>query len=343
MALRFIDSFDHYNTSQINRKWSDVSGNTSISSSNPRTGASHLRLLFSSAVTKTFDDRATWIVGFALNKEIGGMTNSVILQFRDSNTTQCSLRLNGDLKLEVLRGAFTSVTDGISSLSLSAGIYYYIEMKVTIANSIGAGTCEVRVNGATWITVATGQDLQSSANATAGAIRWTGLGVVVDLDIDDLYICDDSGSINNDFLGDQKIEVLLPDGNGTTSDFTGHDANQIDNYLNVDENPADDDTSWNENNTVGEIDLYTFGNISGTPSAIQGVQVNQVVKKDDAGSRTIRAVARPTSTNFFGDPKSPSTGSYTDETHIWEQNPQTDLDWTQSNLDATQFGIEIET
>jgi hypothetical protein len=214
-------------------------------------------------------------------------------------------------------------------------------MKVTIANSIGANTCKVRVNEVDWITVATGQDLQTTANATANGIKVRNGNSAVIMQFDDIYICDGTGGVNDDFLGDVKVVSLLPDGNGTTSQFTGSDADSTDNFLHVDETDTDDDTSYVESSTAGHIDLYTFDNLA-SADTVHAVQVNNVVKKDDAGSRTVRAVTRPVATNFFGDSKSPSNGSYTNETHVYDVSPETSIAWTESEINGTEFGVEIE-
>ena len=343
MVCRFIDSFDYYAVGNLNRKYVDSNlGGVD----QPRNGAGGANFTnVGQFLTKGFDDQATWIVGFAYQAT---SFNRSILVFEDtitSSTAQCTLRINLDGSMEVVRGTANIVAGGRSISILRADNWYYIEMKVTIANSISADSCVVRINEQIILTVDAGEDLQVSANATANTISITG---TTSQFIDDLYIFDgtDGGSTeptNDDFVGDVKVAIHLPDGNGATSDFTGSDGNSVDNYLLVDENPTDDDSTYTESSTPGEIDLYTFDNLATTPVDIFAVQVNNVIRKTEAGSRTMRTVVRPVSTNFFGTKIAPSFSSYINEEEIYNENPETGLAWTESEFNATEFGVEIET
>lgn len=347
MALRFIDSFDHYTTDDdITRKWSNtgIVSSMSIVSSPVRTGIGALFFAFTSGfVEKTIDSQQDWIVGVAFQvKSTLPTTDIPIIEFYDSGTVQVRLVIGGSGILKIQRGT-TNLTDGESILNITPNTWYYIEFKAQISDSIDADSCIVRVNGVEWINVATSQDTKVTANATSDVIRFPASETGRSFYYDDLYICDDSGSKNNDFLGDVKVVALFPDGNGNSSDFDGSDGNQVDNFEMVDEVTPDDDTTYIESSTVGHIDLHTFDDLPETPDTIFGVQLNTLVKKDDAGTRTIRAVARPTSVDKFGTGKSPSNGSYRGEQEIWEDDPQATAAWTESTLNATEFGIEIET
>src|SRR5437764_673985 len=57
-----------------------------------------------------------------------------------------------------------------------------------------------------------------------------GLGGVGRAYLDDLYVCDATGTTNNTFLGDVRVHTLVPSGNGTDSGLTGSDGNQVNNY-----------------------------------------------------------------------------------------------------------------
>lgn len=347
MVCRLMDSFDYYSTGDtpIKRKWTDGLL-TGIISDDQRTGTGAVRLNSAiSIISKTFDDQASWVVGFAVR--MNTFPQIGVLRFRDVTTVQCSLKFNGDGTLEVLRSTTTSVAGGKSSVSLHMDRYAFIEMKVTIANSIAADSCIVRINEVEIINVDAGEDLQVTGNATVDDILFTGTGAVTII-IDDIYIFDgNSGGgtepTNDDFVGDNKVVAHFPDGNGATNNFTGSDADSVDNYLLVDENPTDDDTTYVESSTIGHIDLYTVDNLAETPLDIRAIQINNVVRKDDAGTKTIRPVIRPVSTNFFGVSKSPQDGTYTNEIEILNEDPETEAAWTESGFNATQFGVEIET
>ena len=236
------------------------------------------------------------------------------------------------------------MTDGkSSSLVIRPVAWNFIEIKATIANSIGAGTCVVKVNNETVITVATGQDLQATANATADTIA---LGFFTSVlsgnpwDFDDLYVCDGTGGVNDDFLGDCRVECLMPNGNGTTNQFTGSDADSTDNYLHVDEVSPDDDTSYNENSTAGNQDLYAFGNLAVAPATIHGVQTNIMAKKDDAGARSVMGLVRSGTTTYDGNTEALSEGAYVNYTKPYDVDPDTSAAWIEAGVNAVEVGVE---
>lgn len=349
MALLFMDSFDTSSTAQLGRKWTTLVGSPAITTSNPRNGPQCLQLDRGWRVLKGFANQQSWVVGFGLRVAHVTGTRNPLLGFVDiSGFYQCSLCLSSNNILEFcFRGSQndpgTAVSGGAALQTISLDTWYSIQVKVTIADSIGANTCQVRVNNDLWITVDAGEDLQSTANAYANILVLEGHAAatnVTDLKMDDLYVLDDSGSTNNDFLGDCRVEALLPDGNGTTNQFNGSDGNSVDNYLLVDEVPADDDTTYVEDSTATNQDLYTFDNLSATPVSIFGVQSNIIAKKDDAGARSAKQITRSGVTVYDGDTHALSQGSYGNHACILELDPDTATAWDEAGINAAEFGLE---
>ena len=353
MVCRLIDGFDYYNTADVTRKW--TTSNVSpiiVGAAEARNGAGALEFnIFGSVITRTFDDQTTWIVGFALKPTLD-FSGSAICRFIDVGTTQCTLTLNTDGTLQVFRGASTSITDGQSVAVLTIGIYQHIEWKVTISNSIAADSCIVRMNETEIINVAAGQDLQETANSSANVVSFSGFAASgKTVTFDDLYIFDgtdgpDTVPVNNDFAGNNKVLTHWPDGNGSTNELVGSDADSVDNYLLVQEALTDDDSTYVESTTPGEIDLYEVEDLKETALSIEAVQVNIVVRKDEAGTSSVRSLIRPLTTNFAGVTVFPSFGedpadSYVNEFDVYDKDPETDLAWTEAGFNATEFGIEI--
>ncbi len=344
MACRFMDGFDYYSTTDITRKWSSKGNNATIVSTPIRNGTGALSLDGSSTqgfVTINLDNQASWVIGFGFRFDAFNTTNTFI-NIKDDAVVQCSIALHTDGTLEVFRGTASAVTDGRSTLTLNADRWYYIEWKFTISDSIAADSCIVNVDEVEYINVASGQDIKSSANATSNTFALKANNTGPFHFFDDVYIFDTSGSDNVDFAGDSKVLPHYADGNGATSNFTGSDADSTDNYLHVDETDTDDDITYVESSGVGDIDLYTFDNFVDTPNTIHAIQINMVTKKDDAGSRTIRSIVRPVSTDIEGDTKSPSDGSYSNEMQIYDLNPEVTGVWTETTFNATEFGIKIQ-
>jgi hypothetical protein len=184
----------------------------------------------------------------------------------------------------------------------------------------------------------TSQDTKQSANATAGTVR---IGSSVRGLFDDVYICDATGSIRNDILGPQKVYTLLASGNGNSSQFVGSDADSTDNYLLVDEADTDDDTTYVESSTATNRDDYAFGDLPDTLSQINGVSINAIAKKDDAGTRALDLYTRISATNYDAALDAALAESYTNHQHIFEQNPDDAADWANADVDGANFGIEV--
>lgn len=159
-------------------------------------------------------------------------------------------------------------------------------------------------------------------------------------DFEDLYICDGSGSINNDFLGDMRVDCYLPNGNGNSSQLVGSDSNSTDNYQLVDETSQNGDSDYVQSSTVNNKDTYAVADMSHTPANIFGTQLNMIAKKDDSGTRSICSVCRSGGTDYDGDTQALGT-TYVDYRQIRETDPATSSAWTRSNLNSAEFGVKV--
>lgn len=341
MALLFMDGFNHYATADITKKWASIASSPTINSGTGRRSGNSLRTTsFQQYVSKVFTAAASLVFGAAFKFTTLPTASSAVAAFYDAGTLQCDLRVNSDGTLSVTRNG-TALTGGTSALALSPGVYYYIEWKVTIADSISAGSCKVRVNGADWITVATSQDTKNTSNASAnqllvGQILQTLASLT--LDICDLYLCDNSGSTNNDFLGDCRIDTLYPASDGNYSQLTCSTGST--HYTLVDET-APNTTDYNSGSTVGDRDSYGMSDLSSISSqTVYGVQVNAAVLKDDAGSRSISTLVRSNGTNAEGSAVAIGT-SQVYVSQIYETNPDGSVAWTQTTVNAAEAGVKI--
>jgi hypothetical protein len=182
-------------------------------------------------------------------------------------------------------------------------------------------------------------DTQYTAFASANSINFA--NYYQDMYMDDIYICDATGGIHDDFLGDNRVEAILPDGAGTpaTAEWvsSGGGAAVVGN---VDDNPPDGDTTYNYRDGAGLPlkDVWAFPAIASASGIINGVQVNTLCKKDDAGVVSMEHVVR----SGAGDNNSASfnipTGSYIYESTQWDQDPNGPIDWTVTNVNAAEFG-----
>jgi hypothetical protein len=338
--LRFIDGFDHYATADLRAslKWS-CTGTPTIGATSGRRGTGAVNIPGGAIyLTKTLGNQATWIVGFALYFTSMSYA-TVLLSFIDGTTTQCSFGIDSNGHLVFYRGNGATVL-ATSTNTLSINTWNYIELKVTISNAVGA--FEARVDGSStgWLS-ASSVDTCSNSNEYASLIRVGGISALAStFYLDDIYICDSTGSANNNFLGDCRVDVRLPNGNGNSSQFTNSDGNSTNNYQYQDDATPDGDTTYVQDSVVGHEDTYPIPALTHTPLAIFGVQPCVVAKKDDEGSRSVATVVRSGGTDYAGATQPLST-SYVGYTDIRETDPATGVAWTKSGVDSIEVGLKV--
>ena len=359
MSLKFFDGFETYDLNasvypdyDINDVWmlddeSDMSGSTlTIASSDRISGGQLLNIVHGSAsndltTTRTIQlpireflaDGDTIIVGAAIRCPDGlnGAAEYTHLFDFDSN---CTLRLrgNGDLRLDRVT-LTTSTNVAVATGAIPDTDWHYIEAKITFHNS--TGTYDIRVDG---VSVMSGTgNTSETASTTANRLV---LGHVQNkrLQYDDFYICDDSGSTNNNFLSEVFVQKVRPNAVGDSSQLTPTSG---DNYTNVDEDTWDSDTTYVESRTTSEKDLYNYENLdSGVVGTIFGVIAKPVLKKTDGGARTYRLLAKSGATESNSGTRYPNV-SYVRQGYIWETDPDTSAQWTVSGFNAAQFGIQV--
>lgn len=327
MALLGLDGFEYSTSgSTYTGKFWPID-NWQITTDYVRTGNQSAYALTSAGWSVA--NKVTLIVGFALYN-ISDVNSDRIISFYEGATEQCYLFINSSFILEFKRGDGTILATGTTVLQ--ADVWYYIEVKVTINNSTGA--VEVRLNGSGSAELsASGVDTQQSSNAYITKTKHMNR---TDYRWDDIYICDDQGSDNNDFLGDCGVDGFIANAAGDSTQWTPSTGS---NYQNVDETQPDDDSTYNYSSTAAQLDLYNIpaANIAGT---IFGIQLSNYMRKDDAGARTVKNAIKIGSTTDYGSNES-LADSYLYYHTIWENNPDDAAAWEDADIDSLQIGAEI--
>jgi hypothetical protein len=335
MALRYIDGADHYDTAKLTAKWTNAVNATVLTGSG-RFGGNAIRVndATNGLLLKTLDAQPTWIVGFALYTGSFPLLNTVLVKVLDAGAVQVDLRLNSDGTLAVTRNG-APLTGGVTTFALSTNTWHYIEFKVTIANAILANTCQIKVDNTLVADVTAGQDTQDTANTTANAISFH--GSIPNSTFDDLYICDATGAVCNDFVGDSRILLLMPNAAGDSTQWTVVNAGN--NWAAQANNPSLNDGQYVFSATPGQIDLYNLQDPS-ILGPIRGIQASVYSRKDDAGVRQISTTIKTGGVVFQGTTRNLAT-SYIYYSAIYELNPNTVLAWTPADLIALQAGIRL--
>ena len=343
MALLWIEGFEDYGTSTstdivplLQRRYPtvDMSGGspTTVNLSTGRFGGftcKRIPAIYGYLYTPALTTNDTLVVGMGVYTGYSG-SNSVIALY-DGTTQGVNISLNTQsLGVHVYRGG-TSLGSGYG-VEIRQNNWYWVEIKVKCHNT--SGTVEVRVNGATVVSLS-GVDTQEGTHAYHDVVR---LGFRDVAFIDDVYICDGSGTANNDFLGNCRVVSLLPDGDAATLEWTPSTAGA--HYGLVDESFPNDDTDYVEDATSGHVDLYDYGAVP-TLGPIRGVQVNTECRNTDANSFSLITVAKSGTIVSEDSAQVIGTQSYTCRRRTLETDPNTGDSWTADGLNAAQFGVKV--
>lgn len=277
--------------------------------------------------TSTHD---TIIIGFAVKFSI--ISNQQFLKLYDGTEQGMSLRMSPSGEIIVLR-ATVELARSVSVLAVNT--WYYIEFKVKTHQTLG--TYEVRVGGVNVVS-GSGADTQMTNPYYDGVqLSFTvGSGSYY---IDDWYICDGSGADNNDFLGNCLVDAVFPDGDDTAGWAIASGGSS--HYLDVDENPVDDDVSYVEDAVTGSKDLYDYAAMPAGRGLIKGISIKTVCRETDAENFDIIVPIKSGATEDDGPTLSIGSTDYVIKKRVSELDPNTSLAWTKTTLDAAKFGVKV--
>jgi hypothetical protein len=324
MALIYFDGFDFYG-SPADRGWT---GGGSISTSQKRTGRGSLQGSTNFPRRSLGANYSTLVAGFAFLCNSTTQGTAQIFAFLDGTSNQIAVQWQGNnFPLQVLRGS-TVIATGVTNLQ--ANVWYYCEIKVVFSGT--SGSVVVRLNGVQELTFS-GNTI-ATANAYANSIAGPGS---VYLFIDDLYVLDTTGAVNNDFLGDVAVYTLMPTFDGSQAQWTPVGAPSA--YQATREQPADDDATYIATGTAGNVHLFTLDDVP--PGAtVFGLQAFVRARKDDAGTRVIRIVEKQGATTRETADMG-LTGSYVYyQTPIRETAPD-GSGWTDAKVNDLEVGVKL--
>lgn len=347
--LRWVEGFGH-DQSQTNLKWDgtldtfwqvQAVGRFDTYGAGPVGGPLDMR----GGGYKNFGgSETTWTVGIAVKMITYSNGNPVALfSGWQGGSRQWRVEIDSTGRLVFARGT-TTVETGTTILGTD---WRYLEAKVVCDNTVGE--YEVKIDGVTEM-ADTGVDTQAQATAAVDRINFManddrGDTAIIACYCDDIYVCDSvdsgvTGAPNNDFLGDVKVQTLMPNGNGNTSNFVGSDADSTDNYLLVDEVPSGDgDTTYVESSTVSDKDTYAYENLASAAGTVYGMMLSPFARKTDAGTREICTITRLAGTEEDG-PNQPLSAGYVFKSDIREADPA-GIQWTVANVNAAEFGVKV--
>jgi len=347
MALLWIDGFENYGTTVstgtsgrpaptgvVSRRYA-IADDSYLRIQDGRFDGRSLRLWYSSSEslrTPSITTDTTIVVGAAIKRM--GADNQYIHRLFDDDNLGINILLPGDSTDLIVRNGATVLERIRADIRINR--WYFVELKV-VAHAT-TGSYEVRVNGST---VASDSGLDTTASGGLGYYDQVGfttvnlLGSV--LHLDDLYICDGSGTLNTSFLGNKRVVTIRPNDDYAATFTTVEPSG--DHYATVDEAECDDATSYIEGAT-GDKDLFEYADLPADFNSITGLEVNTQVRETDATSFDIITVVRSDGTEYPDSGQAVGDSDYTSRRQLLETDPDTSSAWLRADVNAAQFGLE---
>ena len=350
MTMLFIDGFDHYAYNDLLKKWDTKSYATVLGTGcggdilGPgRLGVGQYLGLEGITVHWFLPDEETSLV-CGVGIYMYDTRTSISIGFNtQSGDNQCNCYIEATTGIIYARRGSTILGQSDPSV-VTTGNWYYIQVKVTIHDT--AGSMEIKLSDTTVVNVS---GVDTKGGSESGCSTFTLGGSFVGLPwilarFDDVYLCNQSGSKNNDFLGDVGVYTLYPNDAGTYTQFTpvpNDFLGTVPNYENVDDvADIDEDETYNQSNVVGYIDTYNHENLGVVSKEIFCVAQNSCLKKQEAGLRRakqvlISGVTTSKNTDFLvGD-------SYKVYQRLLENNPDDDAAWSDGDVAGIESGVEV--
>lgn len=356
-----MDGFDHYGVGSAGRLamldgvYAEVfnSGVTTPSATNPRTETRS----FNSGGTSSSQSNPLFRRVFGLSKSTIGIgyaiylvnlpsanpsntSGLVLLQLRNNgNTVQLTVGVTTTGQIEIRSGtASGTILYTTPSPVIVASAYQHFECRAFASATVG--TVEIRINGVTVVNL-------TDVNTKPAAEEYAQMAVYnasnsTNLQIDDLFAWDDTGTTNNDFLGDRRVRTIYPDADTVIADWTPTGA--ATGYQCINQTAPDDETTYIAAAPLTGDPLVPLHSIFGLEDVMSGigaiaaVQTYVRMRKIEAGDTNVQ-VSMVSSGDESNGADRPITEIYTYWMDVHETNPNTGTPWSESSLNAAQLKL----
>jgi hypothetical protein len=213
MACLFIEGFDKYGPTNSNSasviamlqagEWTAASGTLNVAAPLSATGQAML-INGTSGFNKTLAANYARLIG-GVRFSSTNAAQAVVIQFRDGATAQCTLCVE-TTGVANLRTGGNAGTILLSGGSISANSTHYFEWDITFS---ATGAYQVWLDGVSLFS-GTG-NTHTSANNYANVVALGGLSATTSMQLDDFYLFDSTGTINNAvLLTSPRVETTFP-------------------------------------------------------------------------------------------------------------------------------------
>jgi hypothetical protein len=252
-------------------------------------------------------------------------------------TTHLTFAITGshpNEEVAVYRGTTAGTLLGTSSgAGINVSGWRYVEIEAHLDNS--SGSVKVWSDGILVLDL-TGIDTRNAG--TDANFDFLSFSSFIN-NIDDLYILNGLGGVNDARLGDCRVAELPLSGNGASSQWTGSDGNSTDNYQLVDDYLGGSD--YVDAAVSDLVDTYDFGDVTlSADDRIISVGIHARALKTDTGARSLALVSYSAGTTDAGTDQPLSDTTTKTYFEHFDTDPDTGIDWTEAGHNASQAGIK---
>jgi hypothetical protein len=336
MALIWYEHFDLYGTTLANMTLRGYlyggSQSVSLSSTSPRNGSVCMVTSAtngSSWMTRSVPSSAVLGSGVALRVENGPNTadGQHGIHFDVGGGVRVRAVINALFGINLYVG--TTLVGSSDPNLWASGAYFWLELKAS--SGTGTGSLEARVNGVPAV---------SATGLTFGNMTGVSIGKIVQFGTiarhDDWVIWDDTGTTNNDFMGDTFVLVAPPTADGTPSDWTPNSGTDRFSRVNT---TTPNDTTFISAAAAGQAQEFTHQSLNLPVGAVAAIASQTRAFKPDAGSADYRLGIASGASTSMSDDIALATGSVV-HSRIENLDPDTGLPWTQAAAQSARLRVQ---
>jgi len=337
MAILFMDGLDMYsNVTDLGAGgWGVASFNFSTTGGRFGGGAIVNGTATTTAVTVDITGAAlgdTYIACFAY-RQIQSLNN--VVQFRAGTVILAQLNISN-------AGVVTFVPQSGSNIAsasgvVPSGVWVYIEFKVTFGTNASTGSVDVRVNGTS---VLSGSGLDTHNGNVVTNMRFVGGGSSNSNFWDDVVLIKGAGASPTDFIGDCRIDYIIPDGDKTLQDWTKSSGSNAYELIDDTLNAHDGDSTYIFSTTAGDESEFEMSDVAGASDLVHAIQLRGRVRKTDAGAASYRLYIDSNSNRENGPTVNPTTTYDPSRNGIIPLNPDGSVAWDDTAVNALIVGAE---
>lgn len=356
--LIWADSFDHYGTGATGRtnmlqgSYANVGGASTFASpvnTRARTGDNSLRMsgsgTSSTANTRRVlsgSTRFTVGFGFSLYLEaLPSINNRLGFAFVSPDASfEISASFQNDGAIEFRRGSTSGTVIGLTDAGIiGTGSFQHIEFAALIDPIVG--WIELRAEGVQVFRI---EDVNTGSDGVS-SIRWGGIsatgtdGLTVDSWWDDIFAWDDSGDVNNDFVGPARVLTLFAEADEATQDWSVVGVSPAEGFAAVNQVPPDGDTAYIDAAEVGEISEFTCPELPPEIVGVPGIYIPTMARLADAGIGRLRVSLVDDSLVEAG-PEQSLTPVFTYRGSMFQLNPVLENIWTKERFEGAKIRVE---